>query len=168
MLPFECGICRYSGYASEIRISGTRYICIDVLACDERRHILYKTKENSNMTFNNKTHQTFADFNDYQMAATRFARYPDMGNNFTYPMLGLCGEVGEVSEKIKKIIRDENGIITNTRREEIMKELGDVLWYVSQLAVELNLQLADIAEGNLEKLSSRADRNKLHGSGDNR
>lgn len=108
------------------------------------------------------------DFKEYQEKSRKTALYPNIGNNFVYPTLGLAGEAGEVAEKIKKVIRDKEGIIDDATREEIKKELGDVLWYVSQLATEIGLSLDDVAEKNIEKLYSRMERGKLHGSGDNR
>ncbi|HOI60183.1 MAG TPA: nucleoside triphosphate pyrophosphohydrolase family protein [Candidatus Pacearchaeota archaeon] len=108
------------------------------------------------------------DFNDYQQKSRQTALYPNKDNNFIYPTLGLVGEAGEVAEKIKKVIRDNNGVITLEKKEEIKKELGDVLWYVSNLAYELDIELEDIAQGNIEKLFSRMERDKLHGDGDNR
>lgn len=108
------------------------------------------------------------DFKEYQEKSRKTAVYPDKDNNFIYPTLGLSGEAGEVSEKIKKVIRDKEGIIDDETREAIKKELGDVLWYVSQIATELGLSLDDIAEKNIEKLYSRMERGKLNGSGDNR
>ena len=94
--------------------------------------------------------------------------YPNKDNNFIYPVLGLCGESGEIAEKIKKVIRDEGGIVSEHKREEIKKELGDVLWYISQIATELGLSLDAVAKLNIEKLRSRLERNKIFGSGDNR
>lgn len=108
------------------------------------------------------------DFKEYQEKAKNTARYPNIGSNFTYPTLGLASESGEVAGKIKKVIRDKNGVIDDDTRIEIMKELGDVLWYLSQLATELNLSLDDIANENLKKLFSRMERNTIHGDGDNR
>lgn len=108
------------------------------------------------------------EFNDYQQRARQTALYPNKDNNFIYPTLGLVGEAGEVAEKIKKVLRDNGGIITLEKKEEIKKELGDVLWYVSNLAYELDIELEDIAQGNIEKLFSRMERDKLHGDGDNR
>ncbi|MFA5421006.1 MAG: nucleoside triphosphate pyrophosphohydrolase family protein [Patescibacteria group bacterium] len=108
------------------------------------------------------------DFNNYQKEAKKTALYPNQGDNYIYPTLGLVGEAGEVADKIKKIIRDENSIISSEKREEIKKELGDVLWYISQLSTELNIDLEDVAKTNLEKLLSRQKRNVLGGSGDNR
>ena len=108
------------------------------------------------------------EFNQYQEEARKSAIYPNKGNNFIYPTLGLAGETGEVAEKIKKIIRDSDGIVSEEKKAELAKELGDVLWYISNLAEELGLKLEDVAKGNIEKLRSRLERGKVHGNGDNR
>lgn len=108
------------------------------------------------------------DFNFYQKKSRKTAIYPKRGKNFVYPTLGLAGESGEVAEKIKKILRDHGGKINKEHKQEISKELGDVLWYVAQIASELKLDLSQVAENNLEKLFSRYKRNKIKGSGDNR
>jgi len=107
-------------------------------------------------------------FQEYQTFSRKTAIYPDKDNNFIYPTLGLAGEAGEVAEKIKKVIRDGNGIVSDEKREEITKELGDVMWYVANLSTELKISLEDVASKNIEKLESRYQRNELHGSGDNR
>ncbi|HNP79242.1 MAG TPA: nucleoside triphosphate pyrophosphohydrolase family protein [Candidatus Pacearchaeota archaeon] len=107
-------------------------------------------------------------FKEYQEEARKTAVYPNLGSNFIYPTLGLVGEAGEVAEKIKKVIRDNNGLITEEKKQELAKELGDVLWYIANLSFELNLSMEDVALKNLEKLKSRQERNELHGSGDNR
>jgi len=108
------------------------------------------------------------DFNLYQKQARKTAIYPNLGNNFVYPTLGLTGEAGEVAEKIKKVLRDKNGLIDKNTRQELKKELGDVLWYLANLATEIGLSLEEIARTNLKKLASRKKRGKIHGSGDNR
>jgi len=108
------------------------------------------------------------NFREYQERARLTAIYPRMGQDPIYPALGLCGEAGEVAEKVKKILRDDNGYISEVKREEVKKELGDVLWYVANLCYEFNLDLEDVAATNLEKLASRAERGKLTGSGDTR
>ena len=108
------------------------------------------------------------EFDWYQSCARKTAVYPNLGCNYVYPTLGLCGEAGEVAEKIKKVIRDNNGIITPDKFEEIKKELGDVLWYLANLAIELGMSLDTIAELNLTKLADRQHRNQIHGEGDNR
>ena len=105
---------------------------------------------------------------EYQQRSRRTALYPNRGNNFVYAALGLAGESGEVSDKIKKVIRDKGGVMDEVSRQEIAKELGDVLWYTATLADELNLSLEQIALQNLEKLSSRLERGVIKGSGDNR
>jgi NTP pyrophosphatase (non-canonical NTP hydrolase) len=107
-------------------------------------------------------------FLEYQQESRRTALYPDKGNNFIYPTLGLAGEAGEVSEKIKKVIRDKGGVIDDSDRDALAKELGDVLWYISQIATEVGLDLDKIANMNIEKLASRLERGVLHGNGDNR
>ncbi len=107
-------------------------------------------------------------FEEYQKKSRETAIYPNKDNNFIYPTLGLSGEAGEIAEKIKKVLRDDKGIIGKEKKEEIKKELGDVLWYISQLATELGLSLDEIALENINKLTSRKKRGKLRGSGDNR
>ncbi len=108
------------------------------------------------------------NFSEYQEQSKKTAKYPNIGSNFVYPTLGLAGESGEVAEKIKKIIRDQGGVINDAARADVQKELGDVLWYVAQLATELGLSLEDIALGNIQKLQDRMQRNVLGGSGDHR
>lgn len=107
-------------------------------------------------------------FSDYQQDAKKTAIYPNVGSNFVYPTLGLVGEAGEIANKVKKIIRDKNNQISNEDRQEIGKELGDVLWYLAQIATELGVSLEKTAQDNLDKLSSRQQRNVLGGNGDNR
>ena len=108
------------------------------------------------------------NFDKYQEACRETAQYPNRGNNYVYPVLGICGESGEVAEKIKKIIRDKNGIINEQDRKEICKELGDVMWYISATCDEVGLKLDIVARTNINKLKDRKNRNKIHGSGDNR
>lgn len=107
-------------------------------------------------------------FSDYQRDSRATAVYPDAGANLLYPTLGLCGEAGEVAEKVKKMVRDDAGVLTEERRAALEKELGDVLWYAAQIATEAGLELDAIAEGNLAKLRSRQQRGVLTGSGDER
>lgn len=107
-------------------------------------------------------------FEEYQTQSRRTAIYPNFGQNFIYPVLGLCGEAGEVAEKIKKVIRDEGGVCSDEKKQEIKKELGDVLWYIAQISTELGLSMGEVASFNLEKLLSRLDRGAIQGNGDNR
>lgn len=108
------------------------------------------------------------NFKQFQEAALSTAIYPERGSNIYYPALGLCGEAGEVAEKVKKIIRDKQGSWTQEDRQEIKKELGDVLWYLAACADEFDLQLEDVAQAVIQKLTSRQQRGVLGGSGDNR
>jgi len=110
----------------------------------------------------------FVHISDYQQRSRATAVYPGAGENLTYPALGLCGEAGECAEKVKKTIRDDGGVLSDGRRAALAAELGDVLWYVAQLATEAGLDLDEIAEDNLAKLLSRRDRGVLQGSGDAR
>ena len=108
------------------------------------------------------------DFKTYQKQARKTAQYPYLGSNNIYPTLGLVGEAGEVAEKVKKVIRDKNGIFDDESKLAIKKELGDVLWYISNLCTELSFNLEDVAKENLEKLRLRSEKGNIKGSGDNR
>ena len=108
------------------------------------------------------------DFNTYQDNGRFTAQYPNLGSNFIYPTLGLVGEAGEVAEKVKKVIRDKKGVFDDESKKGLKKELGDVLWYISNLCTEFNFNLDDIALQNLEKLKLRAAKGKISGSGDDR
>jgi NTP pyrophosphatase (non-canonical NTP hydrolase) len=108
------------------------------------------------------------DFNEYQQRSRATAQYPAIGHPVIYPTLGLVNEAGEVAGKIKKVFRDKNGEINSETREALKAELGDVLWYISQVCTELNLSLDDVAESNLSKLLDRQARGKIRGDGDNR
>ena len=107
------------------------------------------------------------DFNIYQQQAATTAVYPESAK-YVYPTLGLCGEAGEVAEKIKKVIRDNGGVFTEEKKKEIIKEVGDVLWYIAALLSDLGVTMDEAAVGNLEKLFSRKERGVLNGNGDNR
>ena len=108
------------------------------------------------------------DFDKYQKEARKTAIYPNKDKNFIYPTLGLVGESGEVAEKIKKVLRDNNGNFDYESKTAIKKELGDVLWYLANLCNELDFTLNEVAEENLEKLNNRLFRGKISGSGDDR
>lgn len=107
------------------------------------------------------------ELNDYQTKALSTAVYP-LDKEIIYPALGLCGEAGEVAEKIKKVLRDGGSFKDSETMEEIAKELGDVLWYLSAIAHDLGFTLDDIARINIRKLADRKKRKVLSGSGDNR
>ena len=94
-------------------------------------------------------------FEQYQKEATKMAVYPDIGNNFIYPVLGLSGESGEVAERIKIVLRNKGGKMNQEDIDGLKGDLGDVLWYLSQLAQELGLNFEEVAQYNLKKLKSR-------------
>jgi len=106
-----------------------------------------------------------SNLNDYQKKCLKTAVYPRT-HSIVYPALGLAGEAGEVADKVKKILRDD--IDSPEYREQIMLELGDVLWYVSVLAYDLGYDLETVARRNADKLKARQQRGTLHGSGDGR
>ena len=108
------------------------------------------------------------DFNEYQTKSRKTAGYPAIGHAVIYPTLGLVNEAGEVAGKIKKVFRDKDGQISDETREALKAELGDVLWYIAQVAAELELSLDEIAEHNIAKLYDRLERGKIRGDGDNR
>jgi NTP pyrophosphatase (non-canonical NTP hydrolase) len=87
---------------------------------------------------------------------------------FLSKLLGLVGEAGETAEKFKKIFRDKNGVLSEEDKGEIVKELGDVLWYISVISTYLDVKLEDVAEKNLDKVLSRKSRGVSKGKGDNR
>ncbi len=133
------------------------------------------------------------NFADYQAAAVKTAIYPPDAAIF-YPALGLAGEVGELAEKVidvecpatqrdtlglakhtglianqvKKILRDDNGVLTPERKSAIASEIGDICWYLAALAYDIGVDLEDIAQENLDKLASRQERGTIKGDGDNR
>jgi NTP pyrophosphatase (non-canonical NTP hydrolase) len=112
------------------------------------------------------------DFDKYQKLSKKTASYPLLGPpggplvGWIYPALGLAGEAGEVEEKIKKLVRDANFQLTSEVRRGIQDELGDLLWYMAQLASELGISLDEIATSNLAKLGSRLSRGVVRGEGD--
>lgn len=111
------------------------------------------------------------DFDDYQVRAAQTAIYPDSGTGniiaLAYVGLGL-GEAGEIQGKIKKVMRDDGGRVTEAARIALAKEAGDLLWYLARLSSEISIPLEVIAQMNIEKLESRQGRGVLGGSGDDR
>ena len=109
------------------------------------------------------------ELNKYQEDAMS-VRLPSTkgANRIFYPALKLTGEAGEVSEKVGKVLRDNNGEFTEDIKLELIKELGDVLWYIAAMAEDLGYDLLTVAETNLDKLFSRYERGTLQGEGDNR
>jgi NTP pyrophosphatase (non-canonical NTP hydrolase) len=105
------------------------------------------------------------NINTYQQEAAETAIY---SNKLIYPTLGLAGEAGEIANKVKKILRDNSGELQEDVRQDLISELGDVLWYVAALATDLKVELSEVANKNIEKLNSRKNRGVIGGSGDNR
>lgn len=103
------------------------------------------------------------ELNEYQNRAAVTAIYPEE-YQITYPLIGLIAEVGEFSNKYKKVLRDNTAI----DRENAVAELGDVLWYLSAISNDMGISLDEIATKNLYKLEDRKNRGVLSGSGDNR
>ena len=115
------------------------------------------------------------NFDEYQGKAAKydcFDRPDEMATlteeGFLEKVLGLSGEAGETADKVKKIIRDKQGKYTEEDKTEIVKELGDVMWYLAGIARYLKVDFSEVAEGNIRKLESRFNRGKISGSGDNR
>ncbi|MBX7213361.1 MAG: nucleoside triphosphate pyrophosphohydrolase family protein [Thermoflexales bacterium] len=108
------------------------------------------------------------DFNEYQRQSRKTWNLIKTDHAIVYPTLGLTNEAGEVAGKVKKIFRDRGGQISDADREALKGELGDVLWYLAQIATELDLSLEEIAAANLSKLFDRLERGKIRGDGDNR
>lgn len=105
------------------------------------------------------------NINTYQQQASETAIY---NNKLIYPTLGLAGEAGEIANKVKKVLRDNSGELQESVRQDLISELGDVLWYVAALATDLKTELSEVASRNIEKLNSRKNRGVIGGSGDNR
>jgi NTP pyrophosphatase (non-canonical NTP hydrolase) len=112
-------------------------------------------------------------FDEYEQQSKKTAIYPGSGSpeGFLYVTLGLCGESGEVAEKVKKLIRggELEKLASNLElKESVAKELGDILWYIAASSRELGFPLSRIARMNLDKLEDRQQREVLHGEGDSR
>jgi NTP pyrophosphatase (non-canonical NTP hydrolase) len=107
------------------------------------------------------------ELNDYQKKALVTKTY-GAGMKIIYPTIKLNGEAGEVAEKVGKALRDNAGVFDDAKKLEIAKEIGDVLWYCSALADDIGYTLEQIAELNIAKLTSRKERDLIHGDGDNR
>ena len=109
------------------------------------------------------------NFDEYQKMAMKTAVFPADDERALYArVLGLVGETGEIAEKVKKMLRDKDNNYTQKDSDEIVKELGDVLWYLTATAEYFGSSISQVAENNIKKLSDRAKRGKIKGSGDNR
>lgn len=113
---------------------------------------------------------TFDDYSNQVITTDLFAsKHPEASHPaFMSKVLGLVGEAGEVAEKFKKILRDKEGKLNDQDKQEIAKELGDVLWYINAIAMYMDIPLQEVAATNLDKVLSRKARGVRQGSGDNR
>jgi NTP pyrophosphatase (non-canonical NTP hydrolase) len=108
------------------------------------------------------------NFATYQRESRKTWSLIHTDHAIVYPTLGLVNEAGELAGKVKKIFRDKQGQIGEEERQALKGELGDVLWYLTQICTELDLTLEEVAAANIEKLFSRLERGKIGGDGDNR
>jgi NTP pyrophosphatase (non-canonical NTP hydrolase) len=107
--------------------------------------------------------------NEYQKQALVTAVFTgDEFKDLSHWVLGISGEAGEIAEKIKKIIRDKDAVLTSQDKEELVKEMGDVLWYLAVLTKHIGYDFSEVGDRNIAKLRSRQARGKIQGSGDNR
>lgn len=121
-------------------------------------HVLSQDKEDNEMSN--------LDTSKYDKLVKATAVFP--AAQYLYPYLGLAGEAGEVADQVKKSIRDDNGVITQERAEKILHELGDVVWYVTAIAHQFDMDLQDVMEINMEKLLSRKASGTIKGEGSDR
>jgi NTP pyrophosphatase (non-canonical NTP hydrolase) len=121
---------------------------------------------------NHSSRDVMDSFYTYQEITGETAIYPGAKvgtyDAISYLTLGLTGEAGEIANKIKKIARDKQGEVSEDDAAEILKEAGDVLWYLARLCDELGGELSYVAQSNIDKLMDRKERGVIAGSGDNR
>ena len=132
---------------------------------DPSHHNPYARQQSYRNHIEKKETKTMSDLTGYQKWTQSTAIYT---NPIIYPSLELAGEVGEVCNQVKKIYRDDDGVVTLKRKEDLEKELGDVLWALARLIDDLGLDFNVVKELNVMKLEDRLQRNVIGGSGDNR
>lgn len=110
------------------------------------------------------------DFDEYQKLASRTATFDGKSEEYAlmYLGLGVTGEAGEIAEKLKKLLRNDDGAVSQEKRDALKQEIGDVLWYLSQLARVLDIPFSEAAKANIEKTTDRAARGVIKSSGDSR
>lgn len=124
-------------------------------------------EKNINNLENEVLPENMGSLDDYQMFVRQTKVY-DKEYNLVYPVLGLVNEAGEVAGKVKKLMRDDNGQLTQERFNDIVDELGDVLWYITATADDLGITISDVFYLNYQKITSRKARGMIKGDGDNR
>jgi len=105
------------------------------------------------------------ELKDYSEFVKTTAVYPNIGQNWQYTLIGLTGELGELANILKKVMRDYNGIPTSDHYNKIIDELGDVFWYLTMLCYEFRIDPKLVLEGNVSKLVERKKTNTLHDIG---
>lgn len=108
------------------------------------------------------------NLNEYQTLALRTARPKQAKDELYHLLLGLCGEAGEIAEKTKKIIRDQDSDFSKLDTDDLKKELGDVLWHIAVISDYFDITLEQVGDTNIKKLASRLERGQISGSGDDR
>lgn len=111
-------------------------------------------------------------FNDYQKECAKTdvgtAAQDILSPGWLYYVLGIAGETGELMEKIKKLFRDKKGEIDAEFKEAVIKEMGDVMWYMARLCSWFDIDFRTVALTNVEKLQRRKSEGTIHGDGDDR
>jgi NTP pyrophosphatase (non-canonical NTP hydrolase) len=109
-------------------------------------------------------------FNEYQKFTATTAVYPGKGETMglVYAIMGAGGEGGELLNKMKKVLRDDNGVVSEEVKKKLADETSDMCWYIAQIFTELGISFEDAIQANIQKLTSRLERGVIQGSGDNR
>lgn len=105
------------------------------------------------------------NLNDYLKFALKTAVFPNVTDNWQYTVIGLGGEMGEVMNILKKVMRDDNYKITEDKQLKLIEELGDVFWYLIILCYQLKIDPDLILEMNIVKLTERMKNNTIHDQG---
>jgi len=147
-------------------------MAVDILRCTECGgvEVWAKMKDGKVVEVERERQLTFSAFQEITKTTAIYLESCKRANlpPWTYSLLGLADEAGEVLGKVKKMIRDNDGVLTPEIRESIKDELGDVQYYLARVAADFDIPLSDVAVRNIEKLADRKERGVLEGSGDNR
>lgn len=101
------------------------------------------------------------EFSEYEDFVESMRVFP-AAHKIVYPALGLAGEAGEATEKVKKWLRGDREL----DKEGLIKELGDVMYYITALANDIGYSLQDVIDTNVKKLTERKKNDKIKGNGD--